>query len=135
MSKPLRLVLAVVAALVAWAVVATLLNFILRAVIPNYRAEELAMSFSLGSQIARLALALVSTAAAAITAFIVSGGMLAAAVAAGGLLLAMFIPVHVSLWTKFPAWYHLFFLASLPVGSYGFAKLWASRRSPTRPAT
>ncbi len=93
------------------------------------------MSFSLGSQIARLALALVSTAAAAIAALIVSRGMLAAAVAAGCLLLALFIPVHVSLWTKFPAWYHLFFLASLPVGSYGFAKFWASRRNSARPAS
>ena len=29
------------------------------------------------------------------------------------LLLAMFIPAHYMLWDKFPAWYHLVFLASL----------------------
>ena len=29
------------------------------------------------------------------------------------LLLAIFIPVHISLWAKFPAWYHLVFFASL----------------------
>ena len=134
MPKPVRFVLAVVAALVCWGVVATLLNFILRAAIPGYRAEELAVSFSLGSQIARLALALASTAAAAIAAYVVSQGMLAAAVTTGLVLLAMFIPVHVSLWAKFPAWYHLFFLASLPVGSYLFAKLWASRRAASQRA-
>ena len=30
-------------------------------------------------------------------------------------LLLIFIPVHHNLWTRFPAWYHLFFLASLVV--------------------
>jgi hypothetical protein len=133
MSRPLRIVLAVAAALVSWAVVATLVNFILRAAIPGYRAEELAVSFSLGSQIARLALALVATAVAAVVALLISGGRLAASVAAGLVLLTLFIPVHLSLWAKFPAWYHLFFLASLPLGSYAFAKLWASRRNSTRP--
>ena len=91
MPKPLRFILAVVAAL------------------------------------ARLALALISTAAAAVAAFVVSRGMLAASVGAGLVLLALFIPVHVSLWSRFPVWYHLFFLASLPVGSYLFATFWAAR--------
>ena len=35
---------------------------------------------------------------------------------AGGLaLLAFFIPVHLSIWDKFPLWYHATFLTSLPV--------------------
>ena len=29
------------------------------------------------------------------------------------LLLVLFVPVHVSLWTKFPVWYHIVFLGSL----------------------
>jgi hypothetical protein len=29
------------------------------------------------------------------------------------LLLALFIPVHVGLWSKFPIWYHAFFLVTL----------------------
>jgi len=29
------------------------------------------------------------------------------------LLVALFIPVHSSLWSKFPIWYHLFFLGTL----------------------
>ena len=29
------------------------------------------------------------------------------------LLFALFVPVHVSLWDKFPIWYHIIFLGSL----------------------
>jgi hypothetical protein len=29
------------------------------------------------------------------------------------LLLALFVPVHVGLWAKFPLWYHVVFLGSL----------------------
>jgi hypothetical protein len=29
------------------------------------------------------------------------------------LLLVFFVPIHAMLWDKFPAWYHLVFLASL----------------------
>ena len=31
----------------------------------------------------------------------------------GLIILAMFLPVHVNLWNKFPAWYHLAFLVPL----------------------
>ena len=127
MSKPVRLILAVVAALVTWTVVATVINFGLRAAITGYRAEEVMLSFSFGSEIARLALSVVATAAAAIAAMVVNRGGMAAPVIAGLLLLAMFVPMHIRIWSHFPAWYHLFFLASLPVVSYGAARWWASR--------
>ena len=43
------------------------------------------------------------------------------------LLLALFVPVHVSLWDKFPIWYHIVFLGSLfPLVLFG-AKLLGSR--------
>ena len=32
---------------------------------------------------------------------------------AGALLLAMFLPVHAQLWSRFPVWYHLTFLLSI----------------------
>ena len=127
MSKPVRLILAVVAALLTWAVVATIINYGLRAAIAGYRAEEVMLSFSLGSQIARLALGLVATAAAAIAAMVVNRGVMAAPVVAGLLLLAMFVPMHLRIWSHFPVWYHLFFLASLPLVSYGAARWWAGR--------
>ena len=129
MSKILRIALAIIVGLLVWLVVATLGNFLLRAAIPNYLAEEAAMSFSLVAQLARLALGLVSTAATAATSVILSRGKVGTALAAGCILLALFVPVHVSLWDKFPAWYHLFFLASLPLGALAFARLAASMRS------
>ena len=114
MSKPVRLILAVVAALVTWTVVATVINFGLRAVIPGYRSEEVAISFSLGSELARLGLGLVATAAAAIAAMVVNRGVMAAAIVAGCLLLALFVPVHIRIWSNFPVWYHLFFWLRSP---------------------
>jgi hypothetical protein len=43
------------------------------------------------------------------------------------LLLALFVPVHVSLWDTFPLWYHIVFLGSLfPLVVLG-AKLLGSR--------
>ena len=33
----------------------------------------------------------------------------------GTILLPLFIPVHYALWSKFPIWYHLTFLTSLPL--------------------
>jgi len=31
----------------------------------------------------------------------------------GLIILALFVPVHIQLWSKFPAWYHLTFLLSI----------------------
>ena len=128
MSKGVRSALAIAVGLLVWVAVATLLNFILRAAIPGYRAEELTMSFSLIAQVSRLALGLASTAAAAAATAVLSRGSIGACLTLGCILLALFVPVHVSLWQKFPVWYHLFFLASLPLGAYVVGQLVASRR-------
>jgi uncharacterized protein (DUF983 family) len=37
------------------------------------------------------------------------------ALIAGVILLILFLPIHYSIWPKFPIWYHLTFLTSLPV--------------------
>lgn len=44
--------------------------------------------------------------------------------AAGVVLLALFLPVHISIWNKLPAWYHLAFFTSLPVLSLAGVLLW-----------
>ncbi len=129
MSKVVRFVAAIAVGLLVWVVVATLCNFVLRATMHDYHSQEIAVSFSLMSQLGRLALGVVSTAvAAAVTATIGRTGV-GAPLALGFVLLALFVPVHVSLWQKFPVWYHLFFLASLPLVAYVVGKLFASRRS------
>ena len=48
----------------------------------------------------------------------------------GALLLVMFIPQHISLWDKFPIWYHLTFLTSLvPLAVVGGRTAGLGRRS------
>jgi len=135
MSKVVRFVASVAVGLLVWVVVATLGNFVLRAIIPDYHSQEIMISFSLISQLGRLALGVVSTAvAAAATARIGSAGV-GAPLALGVVLLALFVPVHVSLWQKFPVWYHLFFLVSLPLVSYLVGRLFApAALEPTRNA-
>jgi hypothetical protein len=58
--------------------------------------------------------AISSLVAAWIAALSVSENRLAPLIG-GVLLLAMFIPVQMSIWDKFPIWYHATFLTSLPV--------------------
>jgi len=103
-----------VAGIIVWAIVVTLLNLGLRHGWPDYGAVEKAMAFTLPMMIARLSESAVSS--------IVSGWAAAAigkrrlsAIIAGVIILLLFLPVHYSLWNKFPAWYHLTFLISLPV--------------------
>jgi hypothetical protein len=31
----------------------------------------------------------------------------------GGVVLAMFLPVHIAIWSRLPAWYHLTFLLTI----------------------
>ena len=105
----------VVAAIIVWVVVVTILNFGLRYGIPGYQAVEKAMNFTLQMMIARLAISFVSTLAAGATAAAVSGNRFVWPLVTGIVLLAVFIPVHYSIWQHFPIWYHLTFLTSLPV--------------------
>jgi hypothetical protein len=44
--------------------------------------------------------------------------------AAGLVLLAFFLPFHISIWSKFPVWYHLVFFTSLPLLSLAGGYLW-----------
>lgn len=109
----LRGVLAVVAGFVAWFGVATLGNFIVRWLVPGYTEVEQSMDFSLGMLVARLLLgAVTSVAAGALCAAISRRSPLAVYIFAL-LILALFVPVHASLWHKFPIWYHVIFLGTL----------------------
>jgi hypothetical protein len=105
-----RTVGAVIASLVTWTVVATLLNLALRLAWPEYQAVEKAMAFTLAMLAARLVLGALASLAAGFAAALVSRK---AVPWLAGVLLALFIPVHYSLWHRFPVWYHLVFLASL----------------------
>jgi hypothetical protein len=111
----LRKIGAVVAALIAWTVVVTILNFGLRYGFPGYAAVEKAMTFTFGMMAARLAISFVATLSAGATTAWVARDRRAWPLITGIVLLAIFIPVHMSIWTHFPLWYHLTFLPSLPI--------------------
>jgi hypothetical protein len=108
-----RTIAGVVAGLVAWAVIATLLNFGLRAAIPGYHAAESTLQFTLAMKAGRLIeAALASLATGAIVGSIAPSSRWAPW-AVGLFILIMFLPTHVKLWTSFPVWYHLAFLVPL----------------------
>ena len=126
-----RTIAGICAGLVAWAVVATLLNFGLRLGLPGYIEAEPVLAFTLVMKIARLALAALACLAAGATVGAIAPASRAAPWVVGVVLLAVFVPVHVGLWDKFPVWYHLTFLATLaPLTALGAAALRA-RRSGT----
>jgi len=108
-----RTIGAVLAALVTWILVATVLNLPLRAFWPHYHEAETAFNFTLAMKLARLTLGALSSLAAGFVAAWIGKGRMRAALLTGAILLALFIPDHYLLWSKFPVWYHLTFLVSL----------------------
>jgi hypothetical protein len=108
-----RSILALIAGLVLWVVVASLLNRGLRVGFAGYAAAEPTMVFTLAMKLARLIVgALASLAAGAATAMMARSTTSVPWVL-GAILLAAFIPVHIQLWAKFPVWYHFAFLGTL----------------------
>jgi hypothetical protein len=103
---------AVILGVVVWFVVATIGNWMIRALLAGYSEVEATMAFTLPMQLARLAVGFASSlCAGAACAAIVRGSKTIAVLA--GLMVLLFLPVHYSLWDRFPAWYHAFFLLTL----------------------
>ena len=123
-----RSILAFIAGLVAWVLVASVLNRGLRALLDGYTAAELQMHFTLAMMAGRLIIAVIAS--------LVAGGIIGAVDPSsprvpwvlGVIMLAAFLPAHVKLWNNFPIWYHLTFLVTLlPLLVLG-ARLTASGR-------
>ena len=104
---------AVIAALVTWFLVATMVNLALGALWPHYHEAEIAFNFTLAMKLARLVLGAISTLSAGFVAAWIDKGRMRAATLTGVVLLGLFIPGHYRIWDKFPVWYHLTFLVSL----------------------
>ncbi len=108
-----RSIAAFFAGMIAWILVVSLLNRLLRLGIEGYAASEPAMTFTLGMMLARLGMAAVaSLVAGAVTRWIAPSSERVAWVM-GLVILALFVPSHVMLWHSFPIWYHLTFLVTL----------------------
>ena len=108
-----RTVGSVVAGLVAWAVIATVFNFGLRVLLPGYHAAEPTLQFTLAMKIGRLAMAALASIGAGAVVRAVAPASRVAPWIAGVLVLAMFVPIHVQIWSKLPVWYHLSFLLTI----------------------
>jgi hypothetical protein len=106
-------ILACLAGLLTWIVVVTVINGGLRLSLPNYTAAEQALQFTLGMKWARLLMAIVTSVAAGAVTGRISRSSWWAPLVVGSVVLAMFVPVHIAIWSKFPVWYHLTFLLTI----------------------
>jgi hypothetical protein len=109
----IRSLLAVVTGFVTWMVVATLANFLIRALLPGYMAAEPTMNFTLAMMLARLAVGVLASVLAGYATAAVARDKMIAVYVFAALLLLCFLPIHYRLWSKFPIWYHAFFLITL----------------------
>ena len=108
-----RSILACLAGLLTWMVVVTVINRVLRVTLPNYTIAEHTLQFTLGMKWARLSMAIVTSMAAGAVTRSISRSSRWAPLIVGSVVLAMFVPVHIAIWSKFPAWYHLTFLLTI----------------------
>jgi hypothetical protein len=108
-----RGILGVLAGLVAWFVLVGIGGYLIRVSWPAYAAVEQAMAFNLAMMVARLTLSTVALFIASFALVRISAGSLLAAIVFGIVMQIAFIPIHLAIATKFPIWYHLFFLISL----------------------
>jgi hypothetical protein len=108
-----RTIGSIVVGLVMWGMVVTLLNFGLRAAIPGYHAAEATLLFTGAMKAGRLVEAAIASFAAGMALRAIAPASRAVPWVTGLIILALFVPVHIQLWSKFPAWYHLTFLLSI----------------------
>ncbi|MBV8063224.1 MAG: hypothetical protein JOY51_06485 [Nevskia sp.] len=117
-----------VAGFVAWVVLVSLLDRVLRLAIPGYLEAEPKFAFTLTMMLARLGIGALSSLAAGAAAALIARSAARAPWIAGAVFLALFIPEHVKLWSVLPVWYHLTFLLTLvPLFGAGgaLARWWA----------
>ncbi len=128
-----RSIAGVAAGLVAWIAIATVGNLLLRLALPGYAEVEVSMNFTMVMLWARLLLGIVSSIAAGFVVAWVATQNRRVILILTGLLVVLFIPVHYSLWTRFPVWYHVVFLLSLvggtTMGAKGYSRCCRNRGS------
>lgn len=111
----IRGIAGVIAGVVAWFLVATAGNLVLRIGWASYAEVEKAMQFAPSMMAARLILGALASLGAGIAVAAITRRNSRAAQVLTGVLFAMFIPVHYALWDRFSLWYHATFLVSLVV--------------------
>ena len=124
-----RAVVAFIVGLLAWGVVISLIDRVLRFSLAGYAAAEPTLAFTLGMMWARLIMAAATSLIAGAVLGAIAPESKRTAWVLGLVIVAVFIPVHVRLWHAFPVWYHLTFLVTLaPLIAAG---AWLKTRAPT----
>jgi hypothetical protein len=108
-----RSILACLAGLLTWIVVVSAINRVLRLSLPDYTAAEQTLQFTLGMKWARLLMAIVTSLAAGAVTRWISPSSRWVPLLVGSVVLALFVPLHIAIWSKFPVWYHLTFLLTI----------------------
>ena len=108
-----RTIASILAGFVVWVVAVTILNWGLRLWLPGYVQAEPVMSFTLGMKVARLAIGAISSLAAGAVVRSIAPANRLAPWFLGLVMLALFVPDHIHLWSRFPIGYHLTFLITL----------------------
>ena len=123
---------AILAGIVAWVIVGTIIDRAMRLFWPDYAAAVPVLVFTLPMKFARLAEGAMTTLAAGFVNRLIVRTPLWPAAVQGLVILLLFLPVHYNLWNKFPVWYHLTFLGYLvPVTILGAALVPQSWRRAT----
>lgn len=123
----LRTMGAIAGGLLAWLVIVSMLNLVLRIGIVGYREAEPTFAFTMNMMLARLLIAVLTSLAAGVIARAIAPDSEAAPIAVGLALLATFLPAHVAIGARLPLWYHLAFLVTL------VPLVWAGGRLGRRP--
>jgi hypothetical protein len=108
-----RAVIGVVTGLAVWLAIIAGAGVIMRLSWPAYASVAAAMAFTLPMLLARLSIGAVATVSAGSVATRIAPRSMFVRVIPGVILLVAFIPQHITLWDRFPLWYHLTFLLSL----------------------
>ena len=109
----LKAILGVIAGLVVFVAVATIGGLIPRLSWPAYASVAAAMTFTLPMLITRLSIGAVATLSAGLVTALITWRSIRATLTTGVVLLLGFVPQHILIWARFPAWYHVTFLLSL----------------------
>lgn len=122
--RVMRITLGAIVGVVVWAIVVTACDIVVRKLWPEYAQVEKSLVFTLPMMIMRLSESAVCSVLSGFAAALTARERIKSAAGAGIVLLALFLPVHISIWSKLPPWYHLVFLTSLPVLSLAGGFLW-----------
>ncbi|MGD2133085.1 MAG: hypothetical protein PVI23_09855 [Maricaulaceae bacterium] len=109
----IRLAIGVVAGFVAFGVIIVLTTFIVGAAWPELANVEDPLDYTNPMRFFRLGIGAAATLVGGAAAGLVSRRGRLAGLVLGVVFVIGFVPVHISLWTSFPVWYHATFLIYL----------------------